>query len=375
MPVIRYLTKVHFGEGVFEEALGIELDAHGLRRPFVILGRAPGSADLRRRVAKALSGRHPLIHPAEAREPDPDACQLAIGRYLAEGCDGLVAIGCDAILDLAKVVALGASHGPELAVYAVCEGGSSRIRGPLPPLFVVPVLAGTGGEVEGVASVRLPDGDRLVFASPALVPALAILDPTLARGLPADVVLRRAVRTLLRCFESYLASPYNPPADGLALDGLRRCWRRLADVGRRDDGEVRRELTAAALEGGLAAQKGGGIGQALVAALAGLAPPGTDAGAIAAALLPAVLEFNRPAVADRFVELAHQLDLPSGDAVPAGVAHRLSTLGLPDRLGRLGFDAACLALAAERAEADRAHRTNPRRACAGELRALLLRAL
>ena len=42
MTLITYLTRVHFADGVLEEALHGEMERNAKRRPLIIAERAPG---------------------------------------------------------------------------------------------------------------------------------------------------------------------------------------------------------------------------------------------------------------------------------------------------------------------------------------------
>src|SRR5690606_27621600 len=128
--------------------------------------------------------------------------------------------------------------------------------------------------------------------------------PTLTLDLTAQDVAGSGMDALTHCLETYIASAYNPPADGIARDGIRRAAahleRAVADMA---DLAARREMMAAALNGALASQKGLGGVHAMSHALAGLGRGRLDHGAINAVLLPLVLEFNQPAVAHRYDEI------------------------------------------------------------------------
>jgi alcohol dehydrogenase class IV len=166
---------------------------------------------------------------------------------------------------------------------------------------------------------------------------------------------------LADCIEAYLCTAFNPPADGIALEGVRRAAafleRAVAD-GR--DLEARREVLAAALNAGLAAQKGLGGADAVARALEAEAGMTARHGFLHAAILPRVLAFNAPAVEDRFAAVRRALDLPEGIDVAAAVSGLGARVGLPDRIGFLGLDPQALRRAAGAAAADPASRTNPR---------------
>jgi alcohol dehydrogenase class IV len=123
---------------------------------------------------------------------------------------------------------------------------------------------------------------------------------------------------------------------------------------------ARRELLAAALNAGLASQKGCG---AIEAASRGLETTGPARhGALHAALLRGILAFNAPAVSHRFADLARMLDVPARCDLAEALTDLAGRIGLPLRLSEAGIAAPALAEAARRAAADPANRTNPRHA-------------
>ena len=92
-------------------------------------------------------------------------------------------------------------------------------------------------------------------------------------------------------------------------------------------------------------------------------------------MLPRVLAFNAPAVADRLGAVAEAMDLPAGADLPAAVEALSRRVGLPTGTRALGVDEAAVAAAAPVAEEDDATGANPRRATAAHYRAMMLDAL
>ena len=221
---------------------------------------------------------------------------------------------------------------------------------------------------------------KLSFTSPYLVPKVAICDPTLTLGLAGDLTAGTGMDALSHCLESYLATAYNPPADGIAIDGLSRAAGNLERaVTEGGDRTARREMMAAAMNGSLAAEKGFGAVHALTSALGGLGGGRHGAqlhhGTVSAVLLPHVLEFNGPAVSDRFDAVRHAFGVPDRADLPTELAKLSARLGLPSSLSALGIDARDLEEAAARAAADPVSRTNPRKARADDYLAMLRAAL
>jgi alcohol dehydrogenase class IV len=224
--------------------------------------------------------------------------------------------------------------------------------------------------------IVLDDGRRLGILSPNLIPKVAICDPTMTLCLPPDLTADTGMDAITHCIETYTSSAYNPPADGIALDGLRRAAANIQQaVEKGSDLEARREMMAAAMNGALAFQKGLGGVHAMSHALGG--PDGLEPrhGALNAILLPYMLEFNAPAVGHRYGALKHAMGLGDSADLPAEMFKMTERLGLPVRLGEIGIDEAAVDRAAVAAEKDYTNRTNPRHARTADYRYIMRAAL
>lgn len=377
MALISYLTKIHLADGVLEDALGAEVEALDIKRPLLVTDRGLVAAGL---VERALSALPPMLDVTTFDDtpsnPTEAAARRAADLYISEACDGLIGFGGGSPIDLAKAVGILVSHEGPLADYAAIEGGVARIKDVLPPLIAIPTTAGTGSEVGRGTIITIDDGRKLGLLSPHLIPKVAICDPTLTLGLPPLLTAATGMDALTHCIETYIATAYNPPADGVALDGLRRAAayiERAVDKG--SDVIARREMMAAAMNGALAFQKGLGGVHAMSHALGGLSGHHLHHGTLNAILLPHVLDFNGPAVSHRYDDLASAMSLEKGADLPAAIDILNRRLGLPVRLAAIGIDDQAIELAAPFAEKDHTNGTNPRRATAADYRSLMQAAL
>lgn len=377
MTLITYLTRIHFADGVLEAALKAEIEAAGMRRPLVVTDRGVVAAGLLDRVFQALPpGTSAQLYDGTPANPTEAAVREAAALYRGEECDGFLSIGGGSPIDLAKAAAIAVTHAGPLRLYAAIEGGTGRIRNALPHHVAIPTTAGTGSEVGRGAVIVLDDGRKLALLSPRLVPTAAICDPTLTLTLPPALTAGTGMDALTHCVETYVAASYNPPADGIALDGLARAAaniERAVECPR--DLSARREMMAAAMNGALAFQKGLGGVHAMSHALGGFGGAGLHHGTLNGVLLPHVIAFNAPAAGHRYAALAAAMKLPPGADV-ADALHRLSErIGLPGGLAGLGVDDATIERAAPLAEKDHTNGTNPRRATAEDYRSLMRAAL
>jgi alcohol dehydrogenase class IV len=179
--------------------------------------------------------------------------------------------------------------------------------------------------------------------------------------------------------ETYMAPAVNPPADGIALDGLERGWAHI-EAATRDGGnrEARWHMMSASMQGAMAFQKGLGCVHSLSHSLGGVNPK-LHHGTLNAVFLPAVVQFNASAdsmVRDRRLSrMAHAMGLGSCDAagttIAAAIRELNTRLGLPTGLRALGVTLDLFERIVDGAMADHCHKTNPRIATRDEYRQML----
>lgn len=372
MALMVFLNRIQLAEDALAE-LPAELALAGIRRPLVVTDPGVVAAGLLERLRAVLPAEMPCA-VFDATPPNPTEVAVRAGcvAFLAHGADGLIGLGGGSPLDLAKAIALAATHPAErLASYAVVEGGLARITAAAAPLVAVPTTAGTGSEVSRGALIVLEDGRKVSIGSPYLIPRAAICDPLLTLGLPPRLTAATGMDALAHCIETLCSPRENPIADAIALDGLRRGWRALpmavADGGNR---AARAAMMLASVQGALAFQKGLGAVHALSHALGAL-PVSPHHGTLNAVLLPHVLRFNAPEIAGVLPVLADAIGLPDGAAVAGAITARNAAIGLPVGLAEMGIAADVLPAIAAAAMRDHHHLTNPRRATEAEYLRLL----
>ncbi|MCC6303706.1 MAG: iron-containing alcohol dehydrogenase [Rhodobacteraceae bacterium] len=375
MSLITYLTRVHFADRVLEDALESELALLGASRPLVVADGPEALDRLMLSLPRGTRAAAAFVPPSgPAREAD---CAAAALTLAAEGCDCVIAVGGAGAIDAGKIAGLAGAGAGIAALLAGAGGAGGAGGGRARPVIAVPTTADSGAGVRAAVRVLTAAGRHHWLRDRRLVPAAALCDPTLAAADTPAATAAAGLDALTHCLETFLGNAFNPPADGIALEGLRRAGRHLEPaVADGTDLGARRELLAAALNGALADQKGLGGVHALAHALEearGAAAP--RHGSLHAALLPPVLAFNAPAGRERFAAVAAALGLAPGADLPEALLRLAERLPLPARLGPLGLDGAQLDRVARRAEADPANLTNPRLASAADYRAMLEAAL
>jgi alcohol dehydrogenase class IV len=363
MSLISYLTDVHFDFGALA-LLPETLSRLAIRSPFLVTDPGVRTSPVFDRVAARLP---PLsdaaIFASTPPNPTEAAVEEATARFKGASCDGIIALGGGSPLDLAKAVALMATHAGSLVDYAAVEGGTARIGPAVAPLVAVPTTAGTGSEVGRATVIVMSDGRKLGVISPHLIPRAAICDPELTFGMPPALTAGTGMDAIAHCVEALLSPRVNPPADAIALDGLQRGSAHIERAWRDgNDAEARWHMMMASLEGGLAFQKGLGAIHALSHPLGTLRQPLLHHGTLNAVFLPHVLRFNEGHVGDKYERMRQALALSEGADLAVFFTDLTARLGLPRNLREMGVSKSVLPLMARMAEKDLTSQTNPRAA-------------
>ncbi|SFP75993.1 4-hydroxybutyrate dehydrogenase [Variovorax sp. PDC80] len=375
MALINYITQIQIDFGAVQ-LLAQECDRLGIRRPLVVTDAGVRAAGVLERVTAQLgAGREFVVFDGTPSNPTERAMRAAVALYAEHRCDGIVAVGGGSPIDLAKGVAVCATHEGPLKSFAAIEGGVARITAATAPVIAVPTTAGTGSEVGRGAVLILDDGRKVGVLSPHLVPRVALCDPELTLGLPPMLTAATGMDAIAHCMETFMAPAFNPPADGIALDGLRRAWRNIERAtATPGDREARLNMMSASMQGALAFQKGLGCVHSLSHSLGGIAPR-LHHGTLNAILLPAVIRFNAQAESmrkdERLARMAQAMGLGGGDEVAPAVAAMSARLGLPTGLAALDVSPDLFPRVIEGALKDHCHKTNPREASVADYQALL----
>lgn len=381
MAQILYLTNIQIDFGVLS-TLAAECEKANIHRPLIVTDQGVKAVGILQKALDALPGIAVAVFDNTPSNPTEAAVRQAVKVYHAHQCDGLIALGGGSSIDCAKGVAIAATHEGPLKTYATIEGGSLKITPAVCPLIAVPTTAGTGSEVARGAIVIVDDGRKLGFHSWHLVPKAALLDPELTLGLPPALTAATGMDAIAHCMETFMAAPFNPPADGIALDGLTRGWTYIERATKNgQDRDARLNMMSASMQGAMAFQKGLGCVHSLSHSLGGVNPR-LHHGTLNAMFLPAVIRFNAQAESvqrdKRMERMAYAMGLGdlqgaanAAEAVAQAIVQMNARLGLPKGLGEMGVERAWFDKIIEGALADHCHKTNPRLASVDDYVAML----
>ena len=374
MAMINYITQIQMDFGALQ-LLKSECERVGINHPLIVTDAGVKAVGILDKALVALPGVQVSVFDQTPSNPTEAAVRAASAVYKQNGCDGLIALGGGSSIDCAKGVAIAATHEGPLKTYATIEGGSPKITDRVAPLIAVPTTAGTGSEVARGAILIVDDGRKLGFHSWFIVPKAAICAPELTLGLPPVLTAATGMDAIAHCMETFMAAPFNPPADGIALDGLARGWAHIERATTHgQDREARLNMMSASMQGAMAFQKGLGCVHSLSPSLGGVNPR-LHHGTLNAMILPAVVNFNAAAESvqkeNRLTRMAQAMGLKSGSDFPAAIKDMNARLGLPTGLAAMGVTEGLFDQVITGALADHCHKTNPRIASAEEYRQML----
>jgi alcohol dehydrogenase class IV len=369
-------TTIHFGPGARKLVAGHLKDA-GVARPLLVTDRGIATLPLFTAFLAELPGLATAVFSDIAGNPVRSQVMAGAAAYRMHRADGVVGIGGGAALDVAKAIALMATHEGDILEYAWDHPQVRPIVAPLPWFVALPTTAGTGSEVGRSAVISEDDTHikRIVF-SPALLARAVYADPELTLDLPALITAATGMDALTHNVESFLSPAYHPMCDGIALEGVRIAARALPTAVRHPhDLAARSDMMMSSMMGAVAFQKDLGAVHSCAHALSTVAD--MHHGLANGIMIDHVMRFNLPAATEKLALLAHAAQVPGGDAGSAEARAQAfvdwlrdlkSAIDIPARLSDY-----CTARPLAKSDlprlsaiafADICHQTNPRRCTA-----------
>lgn len=362
MAILTFMTHTLFDHGVRQKLKQV-LGQHGITRPLLCTDGGLVELGMVSDIVSQTGNPDAVtIFDGTPENPTEAAVKSAATAYRDAACDGVVAFGGGSSMDLAKAVALAVTHDGELMQYTAGLGGARKI-GPVAPLIAIPTTAGTGSEVSGGSVIIMENGEKLILASPHLVPRTAICDPSLTIGLPPRLTAATGMDAMTHCIEALLSPQVNPPAEAVACDGIERGIRDgnlLRAFRDGSDKDPRWHMMMAAAEGAMAFSKGLGAVHSMSHACGADQQLRLHHGTLNAVLLPTVLDYNCDHVGDKYSRLNAALGIDA-NADPAEFIRTLNAdLKLPGNLAEMGVSADAIDGLASHAAKDVCTMSNPR---------------
>lgn len=364
-------TEILYGRGaVAEFAKRVAQWGHHGGRPLLLV-TDPGivEAGLTRVVMSHLIGAGLRITIHSAVHQNPIEADVDKGVELFNDCEAraIVALGGGSPMDVAKAVAVRATHDGPMSRFDRVRHGAQHIVRRLPPIYAIPTTAGTGSEVSATTMIVCANsGVKTAIYHPQLMPRLAVLDPDLVAELPAHMTLCSGMIAFVQGLEAYLARGDHPMADAIALGCIELVSQhlpRLIEHGH--DLDSRGRMLLAASMSGTAMQKGLGMIRSLAHPLC--TRYGMHLGVASALLMPVVLGWQIEHLGDRmpadlrlrYTRLARRFGRETAEDLPDATAALNARLGIGTPLAACGLTADDIPELVRQAYADPFHQGSP----------------
>ena len=237
----------------------------GMKAPLIVTDRGSATLPFIAEIERLLeiSGLICAVHSDIS--PNPRDTEIARGReiFRAGGHDGVIAIGGGSGMDGGKAICLTATNSVDLWAFEY-EQPAPDMAGqpPFAPLICIPTTAGTGAETESTTMVTdTARGMKFCVWHPDLKPSFALLDPALTVGLPPHLTAWTGVDAMVHAIEAFCVPGFNPPCDGMGLEGLSLLSHWLPIAFREPDNlDARGAMLAGSCLAGVALSQGAGAG-------------------------------------------------------------------------------------------------------------------
>ena len=380
-------TAILFGAGARRE-VAPHLRERGVQRPLVVTDRGLAALPVFARFLDELASLDAAVFSGVAGNPVRSQVVEGARAFREHRADSIVGIGGGAALDVAKAIAVMATHTGDILEYAWDHPQVRQIADALPHFVAVPTTAGTGSEV-GRSSVISDDATHVkkIIFSPALLAKAVFADPELTVDLPPAITAATGMDALTHNVESYLSPEWHPLCDGIAVEGVRLAARALP-IAVRDghDLDARSDMLMSSMMGAIAFQKDLGAVHSCAHALSTVAD--LHHGLANGIMIDHVMRFNLPAATAKLAELARVARVPDGDAGSDEARAQAfvrwlralkAQLGIPATLseyaGARRVSAQDIGRLVEVAVDDTCHKTNPRPCTADDFRRIFSEAM
>ena len=139
--------------------------------------------------------------------------------FAKQKCDSIVAIGGGSAMDAAKIIGV-KSRSPKREVNSF--RGMFKVHKKMPFMIAVPTTAGTGSETTLAAVIVDKDkGDKYAVEDPKIIPAVAVLDPTLLVSLPKHITTTTGMDALTHAIEAFIGHENTRKTKRYAVDAIK----------------------------------------------------------------------------------------------------------------------------------------------------------
>ncbi len=369
-------TRIVFGAGSVSELPDLIKKELPFEKVFIVTDKGVRQAGITDLVTSLLPETE-MFDEVEAN-PRQTTVDRAADRVREIKPDIIIGVGGGSVLDAAKAIALLGTNPGGIENY---EGFYKYESAPL-PMAAVPTTCGTGSEVTWSSVITHTERRfKMTVKGPHTYPNLAILDPDLLATLPASLAASTGMDALVHAVEAYTVKPATFMTDMFALNACDLIFAYIERVHRdiRNDDAARENMLKASMLAGIAFSNSDvGAVHCLSEAVGALYD--IPHGIANAAFLPYVMEFNLPAAAGRYADIASKagIDIEKDEEAARELVDLIKALsqrlGIPS-VKNLGIQEGQFLEIARKSYENNSNASNPREAGIDDYLTIIYQAL
>ncbi len=354
------------GPGCVKE-IGGDIKDLGLKKALVVTDNVLVKIGVVKKVTDVLdeSGINYVV--VDDIQPNPTMKNIhdGLNTYKSENCDFVISIGGGSPQDAGKAIGLLATNGGEIKDYE----GINMSKHKSVPIIAINTTAGTASEVTINYVITNEDTHiKMVMVDKNCLASIAVSDPELMTGKPADLTAATGMDALTHAIEAYVSTGAYELTDVLALEAVKLIGESLEDAVKDGNNiEARSKMAYASYIAGMSFNNAGlGYVHSMAHQLGGFY--NLPHGVCNAILLPHVEKFNSANTGDKLRKVAEilgenveGLSVEEANAKAIEAIMKLSErVGIPKGLKELGVKEEDFQVMAENALKDVCAGTNPR---------------
>ena len=354
------------GPGCVKE-IGTDIKDLGLKKALVVTDNVLNKIGVVKKVTDVLDENGVSYAVVDDIQPNPTMKNIHDGLnvYKTENCDFIISIGGGSPQDAGKAIGILSTNGGEIKDY---EGiGKSKHKSV--PIIAINTTAGTASEVTINYVITNEDTHiKMVMIDKNCLASIAVSDPELMTGKPADLTAATGMDALTHAIEAYVSTGAYELTDVLALEAVKLIGESLEDAVKDGNNiEARSKMAYASYIAGMSFNNAGlGYVHSMAHQLGGFY--NLPHGVCNAILLPHVEKFNSANTGDKLRKVAEilgenveGLSVEEANAKAIEAIMKLSEkVGIPKGLRELGVKEEDFKVMAENALKDACAGTNPR---------------
>lgn len=231
MRMVSYLLpwrKPELIEGEFcMENLAPLFSQRGWKHPLIVTGPHIYASGLLSPLENSFvkNGIQYEVYSSTVSNPTVSNVEEALSLYWVKECDGLLVFGGGSPMDCGKAVAARIAR-PKKKVSQM--RGVLKVRRKIPYLVAIPTTAGTGSETTIAAVISDPTKrEKYAISDVALIPHVAVLDPTVTKNLPPFITATTGMDALTHAIEAYIGRSNTKETKAMALKATKLIFENL----------------------------------------------------------------------------------------------------------------------------------------------------